>query len=104
MHTITSILDDRAADHSTTANKHLHGLKKHYDQQPPSTDGPVYQFDSKIDLLRKLVERASPILNQKLYEESSCLKTCLEAALWVGIPFSLVPVNIKAFNLQPPAT
>ena len=98
MHIIASILNDRAADHSTTAESHLQGLKKHYDQQPPSTDGPIYRFNSMIDLSKRLVERASSILNRKLFEESSRLKACPETALWVGIPISLVPANIKAFN------
>ena len=103
MHTIASILDDLASDHSTTADSHLQGLKKHYAQQPPNTDGPVYRLDSVIDLSRRLVERASAGLNKRLFDESTRLKACPEAALWVGIPISLVPANIKAFNQQSPA-
>ena len=100
MHTIALILDDRASDHSTTADS-LQGLKRHYDQRPPNTDCPVYRFESAIDLSKKLVERASDSLNQMLYEESARLKACPDAALWVGIPISLVPGNIKAVNQQP---
>ena len=102
MHTIASILDDRAADHSTTADSHQQGLKRHYEQQPPTTEGPVYRYDSAVELSKRLVERASSDLNQKLYDESKRLKSCPDAALWIGIPLSLVPENIKAVNNRQP--
>ena len=102
MHTLASILDDRAADHNTTADSHLQGLKRHYEQQPPTPERPTYRFDSAVELSKRLVERASAILNQKLYDESARLKICPDAALWVGIPMALVPANIKAVNHQPP--
>ena len=89
---------------SNLDSRNLLGLKKPYDQQPPNTDGPVYRFDSAIDLSKKLVYRASSGLNQRMYDESARLKACPEAAFWIGIPVSLVPANIKAFNLQSPAT
>ena len=99
MNTVASILDDRAADYSTTAESHLVGLKRHYEHQQPShLDDTPYDYPSAIELAKKLVERASNDLTQRLEAEKARLKKCPEAALWTGIPIALVPANVRAVN------
>ena len=100
MNTVASILDDRAADYSTTADSHREGLRRHYDQQQRlNVDDNPYDFTAATDLAMKLIERESATLTQKLEAEKARLKKCPEAALWIGIPISLVPANIRAVNI-----
>ena len=99
MNTTASILDDRAADYSTTAESHLVGLKRHYEhQQPTDADHTLYDYPSAIELAKKLIERSSNDLTQRLEAEKARLKKCPEAALWTGIPIALVPANVRAVN------
>ena len=79
-----------------TTNTRMTAGQPRYDQQHPSdTTDQVYLLKSAVELARKLVERASDSLNQKLFAESAKLKLCPEASLWVGIPIALVPANIR---------
>ena len=105
MNTVASILDDRAADYSTTADSHREGLRRHYEQQQNlNVEDAPYDFAAATDLAMKLIERESATLTQKLEAEKARLKRCPEAALWIGIPVSLVPANIRAVNLNPAPT
>ena len=101
MNTTASILDDRAADYSTTAESHLVGLKRHYEhQQPTHADDTLYDYPSAIELAKKLVERSSDELTQRLEVEKARLKKCPEA----GIPITLVPANVRAVNDNTPSS
>ena len=103
MNTVASILDDRAADYSTTADSHREGLRRHYDQQQrQNVDDNSYDFPAATELAMKLIERESATFTQKLEAEKARLKKCPEAALWVGIPISLVPANVRAINNPTP--
>ena len=100
MNTVASILDDRAADYSSTADYHREGLRRHYDQQQrTNVDDNLYDFPAATDLAKKLIERESATLTQKLEAEKARLKKFPEAALWIGIPTSLVPASIRAVNI-----
>ena len=60
------LLDDRAADYSTTADSHREGLRRHYDQQQrTNVDDNLYNFSAATDLAKKLIERESEAGSRK---------------------------------------